>query len=32
MIDADGYLAAAGNFSARIGPSWWNVREPPVNG
>ena len=30
MIDADGYLAAAGNFSGRIGPGWWNVREPPT--
>jgi ubiquinol-cytochrome c reductase iron-sulfur subunit len=30
MIDKDGNLAAAGNFSGRIGPGWWNVREPPV--
>jgi ubiquinol-cytochrome c reductase iron-sulfur subunit len=30
MIDADGYLAAAGNFSGRIGPGWWNVRERPT--
>lgn len=31
MIDTVGYLRAAGNFSARVGPSWWNVREPPSN-
>ena len=31
MIDSDGYLRAAGNFSARVGPSWWDVREPPTN-
>jgi len=30
MIDASGDLRAAGNFSGRVGPSWWNVREPPV--
>jgi ubiquinol-cytochrome c reductase iron-sulfur subunit len=30
MIDADGYLRAGGNFSGRVGPSWWNVREPPI--
>jgi ubiquinol-cytochrome c reductase iron-sulfur subunit len=29
-IDASGYLSAAGNFSARVGPSWWNVRERPT--
>lgn len=29
MIDADGYLAAAGNFSGRVGPAWWGVRERP---
>jgi ubiquinol-cytochrome c reductase iron-sulfur subunit len=29
MIDGAGYLRAAGNFSGRIGPSWWNVRERP---
>ncbi len=28
MIDADGFLRAAGNFSGRVGPAWWNVREP----
>ncbi|MFZ0039949.1 MAG: Rieske 2Fe-2S domain-containing protein [Solirubrobacteraceae bacterium] len=31
MIDGTGYLRAAGNFSARPGPSWWNVREKPTN-
>jgi ubiquinol-cytochrome c reductase iron-sulfur subunit len=31
MVDDTGYLRAAGNFSARVGPSWWNVREPPVS-
>ncbi len=31
MIDLSGYLRAAGNFSARIGPSWWNVRSKPTN-
>jgi ubiquinol-cytochrome c reductase iron-sulfur subunit len=30
MIDADGNLRAAGNFSARVGPGWWNVRERPI--
>ncbi len=25
MIDAGGYLAAAGSFHEDIGPSWWNV-------
>jgi ubiquinol-cytochrome c reductase iron-sulfur subunit len=30
MIDGSGYLRAAGNFSGRIGPSWWNVRERPT--
>jgi len=28
-VDANGYLRAAGNFSARVGPSWFNVRERP---
>jgi ubiquinol-cytochrome c reductase iron-sulfur subunit len=32
MIDPAGYLRAAGNFSARIGPGWWNVREKPTFG
>jgi len=27
MIDTDGYLAAAGDFSGRVGPAWWGVRE-----
>ena len=31
MVDDAGYLRSAGNFSARVGPSWWNVREPPTN-
>lgn len=31
MVDATGYLRAAGNFSARVGPSWWNVRSAPTN-
>ncbi len=30
MIDFEGYLRAAGNFSQRVGPSWWNVRESPT--
>jgi len=30
MVDAVGGLRAAGNFSARVGPSWWAVREKPV--
>ena len=25
MVDADGYLRAAGPFHEDIGPSWWNV-------
>ncbi len=29
MIDADGHLAAAGDFSGRVGPAWWGVRERP---
>ncbi len=29
MIDAGGYLAAAGNLSGRVGPGWWGVRERP---
>jgi len=31
MIDGAGYVRAAGNFSARVGPSWWNVREHPTS-
>jgi ubiquinol-cytochrome c reductase iron-sulfur subunit len=31
-IDAHGFLRAAGNFSGRIGPGWWNVLEKPVTG
>jgi quinol---cytochrome c reductase iron-sulfur subunit len=30
MIDSDGYLAAAGDFSGRVGPAWWGVREKPL--
>jgi ubiquinol-cytochrome c reductase iron-sulfur subunit len=30
MIDGAGYLRAAGNFSARVGPTWWNARERPT--
>ena len=29
-IDSAGNLRAAGNFSARVGPGWWNVREEPT--
>jgi ubiquinol-cytochrome c reductase iron-sulfur subunit len=29
-IDAAGDLRAAGNFSARVGPGWWAVREQPT--
>jgi ubiquinol-cytochrome c reductase iron-sulfur subunit len=29
VIDGDGNLRASGNFSARVGPSWWAVRERP---
>jgi ubiquinol-cytochrome c reductase iron-sulfur subunit len=31
-IDADGNLRAAGNYSARVGPGWWNVRSKPTFG
>jgi ubiquinol-cytochrome c reductase iron-sulfur subunit len=27
MVDGGGYLAAAGNFSGRVGPGWWGARE-----
>jgi ubiquinol-cytochrome c reductase iron-sulfur subunit len=30
-IDGAGNLRAAGNFSQRVGPSWWNVRSRPTN-
>jgi ubiquinol-cytochrome c reductase iron-sulfur subunit len=30
VIDAQGHLRAGGNFSARVGPSWWAVREKPL--
>jgi ubiquinol-cytochrome c reductase iron-sulfur subunit len=29
-VDSEGNLRAAGNFSARVGPSWWAVRERPL--
>lgn len=29
MIDAEGNLRSAGNFSARVGPGWWGVRFHP---
>jgi ubiquinol-cytochrome c reductase iron-sulfur subunit len=28
-IDSSGILRAAGNFSQRVGPGWWNVRRGP---
>jgi ubiquinol-cytochrome c reductase iron-sulfur subunit len=31
QIDPTGHLRAAGNFSARVGPSWWNVRSKPTS-
>ncbi len=31
-IDSDGNLRAAGNYSARVGPGWWNVRSRPTYG
>ncbi len=31
-IDGDGNLRAGGNFSARVGPGWWNVRSRPTFG
>jgi len=27
MIDAEGHLRATGDFSGRVGPAWWGVRE-----
>jgi quinol---cytochrome c reductase iron-sulfur subunit len=30
MIDGAGELRAAGNFSGRVGPGWWAVRERPA--
>jgi ubiquinol-cytochrome c reductase iron-sulfur subunit len=30
MIDGAGHLRAAGDFSGRVGPSWWNVRARPT--
>jgi ubiquinol-cytochrome c reductase iron-sulfur subunit len=31
-IDSDGNLRAGGNYSARVGPGWWNVRSKPTFG
>ncbi|MGH2914643.1 MAG: ubiquinol-cytochrome c reductase iron-sulfur subunit [Solirubrobacteraceae bacterium] len=31
MIDGHGWLRAAGDYSGRVGPGWWNVREAPVS-
>ena len=31
QIDSAGLLRAAGNFSQRVGPAWWNVKRPPDN-
>ncbi len=30
MVDVEGNLRAAGNFSARVGPGWWAVRKAPT--
>jgi quinol---cytochrome c reductase iron-sulfur subunit len=30
MIDRGGILRAGGNYSGRVGPGWWNVRERPT--
>lgn len=30
MIDRSGNLRAAGNFTGRVGPAWWNVLEKPI--
>lgn len=32
MVDPEGHLRSAGNFSARVGPSWWAVRFHPSTG
>ncbi len=31
MVGSDGVLRAGGNFSGRVGPGWWNVRERPIS-
>jgi ubiquinol-cytochrome c reductase iron-sulfur subunit len=31
-IDSDGNLRSSGNYSARVGPGWWNVRSKPTYG
>jgi ubiquinol-cytochrome c reductase iron-sulfur subunit len=30
LVDRDGVLRAAGNFSGPVGPSWWGVRRGPA--
>jgi ubiquinol-cytochrome c reductase iron-sulfur subunit len=30
MVDDLGFVRAAGNYSARVGPGWWNVTSPPT--
>jgi quinol---cytochrome c reductase iron-sulfur subunit len=30
-VDSDGMLRAAGNFSQRVGPAWWDVKRGPSN-
>ncbi|HZR95484.1 MAG TPA: Rieske (2Fe-2S) protein, partial [Gaiellaceae bacterium] len=30
MVDDLGFVRAAGNYSARVGPGWWNVLSPPT--
>ena len=30
-IDSSGFLRAAGNFSQRVGPGWWDVRRGPTS-
>jgi quinol---cytochrome c reductase iron-sulfur subunit len=27
LVDSDGHIAAGGDFSGRVGPSWWKVRQ-----
>ena len=31
MIDAEGYLRAAGRFDGDVGPAWFDVRRPPTS-
>jgi ubiquinol-cytochrome c reductase iron-sulfur subunit len=30
MVDDLGFVRAGGNYSARVGPGWWNVLSPPT--